>query len=119
MAKKETKSSKDKTSFFKSFKTELKKVIWPTPKQLLNNTLAVVAIVVIIGAIVFVLDVAFKSINEFGIEKVKEVISTNTSEENSVVENTTQDSNETENVSTESNTNSEENTQLNKETVNE
>lgn len=106
MAKKETKSSKDKTSFFKSFKTELKKVIWPTPKQLLNNTLAVITIVVIIGTIVFLLDIAFKSINEFGIEKVKEVISANTLEENSAVDNN-------ENSSTETNISLDENTQSN------
>lgn len=112
MAKKETKSSKDKTSFFKSFKTELKKVIWPTPKQLLNNTLAVIAIVVIIGTIVFLLDIAFKSINEFGIEKVKEVISANTLEENSAVDNN-------ENSSTETNISLDENTQSNNQSVNE
>ena len=37
MAKKNEKNIKDKTSFTKKFKAELKKVIWPTPKQLLNN----------------------------------------------------------------------------------
>ena len=42
MAKKENKSakkenSKNKKSFFKDFKAELKKVVWPTPKQLFNN----------------------------------------------------------------------------------
>ena len=59
MAKKETKTnkkvnSKNKKSFAKDFKAELKKVIWPTPKQLLNNTIAVVTIVLITAAIVFV-----------------------------------------------------------------
>ena len=47
MAKKELKNQKDKTSFAKSFKAELKKVVWPTPKQLFNNTVAVLAIVII------------------------------------------------------------------------
>ena len=32
------KQSKDKKHFMKDFKAELKRVIWPTPKQLLNNT---------------------------------------------------------------------------------
>ena len=45
MAKKEVKNNKDKTSFTKSFKAELKKVNWPTPKQLFNNTVALLAIV--------------------------------------------------------------------------
>ena len=57
MAKKEEKAVKEKNKenkvkkhFFKDFKAELKKVIWPTPKQLVNNTIAVVVIVVVIGA---------------------------------------------------------------------
>ena len=62
MAKKEEKNIKDKTSFMKSFKAELKKVSWPTPKQLFNNTVAVLAIVIITAAIVFVLDFTFESI---------------------------------------------------------
>ncbi len=83
MANKE--NSKNKKSFFKDFKAELKKVNWPTPKQLLNNTIAVVTIVIITAAIVFVLDVIFETLNKHGIEKVKEVIVT----ENEVVENNT------------------------------
>ena len=56
MAKKENKAKKH---FFKDFKAELKKVIWPTPKQLANNTTAVVAIVLLTAIIVFALDVVF------------------------------------------------------------
>ena len=81
MAKKEPKAinkkekkSKDKTSFFKSFKAELKKVSWPTPKQLVNNTTAVIVIVLILAAIVFVLDLSFEAVNKYGIDKVKEVV---------------------------------------------
>ena len=36
------KQSKETKHFFKDFKAELKRVIWPTPKQLLNNTVAVI-----------------------------------------------------------------------------
>ena len=58
MAKKEAKANnkenaKNKKSFWKSFKAELKKVTWPTPKQLANNTSAVIAIVVLTAIIVF------------------------------------------------------------------
>ena len=87
--KKEIKNNKDKTSFMKSFKAELKKVIWPTPKQLFNNTVAVLVIVLVTALIVFVLDVAFESMNKYGIDKVKEVIS------NSVVNEVTDAENET------------------------
>ena len=52
MAKKETttkkkENNKNKKSFFKDFKAELKKVIWPTPKQLVNNTVVVITLVLI------------------------------------------------------------------------
>lgn len=92
MAKKEIKTnkkenSKNKKSFFKDFKAELKKVVWPTPKQLINNTVAVITIVLITAIIVFVLDLAFEFANKQGIERVKEVITssntTNTSDNKS------------------------------------
>ena len=97
MAKKEAKTNKkennkNKRSFFKDFKAELKKVVWPTPKQLLNNTVAVVTIVLITAAIVFVLDIAFETLNKHGIDKVKQVIGTN----NTVSENTTAENTSTE-----------------------
>ena len=92
MAKKETKTNKkentkNKKSFSKDFKAELKKVVWPTPKQLLNNTVAVITIVLITAAIVFVLDFVFESMNKHGIDKIKTVIdNTSTSENTSVSE---------------------------------
>ena len=112
MAKKNEKNIKDKTSFMKKFKAELKKVIWPTPKQLFNNTVAVLAIVIITAVIVFVLDFTFESINKYGINKIKESISS--SQTNNTVENTETEQNEeaseetiTENTSNEENGNSE------------
>lgn len=84
--KKEIKSSKDKTSFMKSFKAELKKVVWPTPKQLFNNTVAVLTIVLITAVIVFVLDFAFESMNKYGIDKIKGVVTNSTT--NETVDNT-------------------------------
>ncbi len=69
--KENKKDVKNKRSFFKDFKAELKKVIWPTPKQLVNNTIAVVVIVVITAAIVFVLDVVFDLLNKYGINNLK------------------------------------------------
>ena len=65
------KETKNKKSFFKDFKAELKKVFWPTPKQLVNNTVAVVTIVVITAAIVFVLDVMFDLLSKYGINNLK------------------------------------------------
>ena len=112
--KKIKENSKNKKSFFKGFKAELKKVIWPTPKQLVNNTVAVITIVLLTTLIVFVLDLAFESMNKYGVDKLKEVISnTNSVTENATQDNTTSDntvasdnetSNTTEAQATEDNT---------------
>ena len=72
------KSVKDKSSFGKDFKAELKRVTWPTPKQLVNNTSVVIVIVLITAAIVFVLDVIFENINKYGVEGLKSVVTTTT-----------------------------------------
>ena len=87
MAKKEEKNIKDKTSFFKSFKAELKKVSWPTTKQLFNNTVAVIAIVLLTALIVFVLDFAFEAINTYGIDKIKSSVANTLATSNEVIEN--------------------------------
>lgn len=85
-------SNKEKRHFLKDVKAELKKVIWPTPKQLINNTLAVIASVIIVGVIVFLLDLCFEKINTFGIEKLKAVVQSSQNEEieNSVADDATE-----------------------------
>ena len=42
--------------WFREMKSELKKVVWPGSKQMINNTLIVLAAIVVIGAIVFLFD---------------------------------------------------------------
>lgn len=88
--KKDKKNNKDKRHFWKDFKAELKKVIWPTPKQLLNNTVAVVTIVLVTAIIVFALDMAFEALNKYGINKLKDAIESNpqTSQNNETENNT-------------------------------
>ena len=91
MAKNKEKDSKNKRHFFKDFKAELKKVIWPTPKQVVNNTIAVITIVLIVTAIVLVLDLAFEGLNTYGINKLKEAVSANNeTTQNETVDNTTE-----------------------------
>ena len=87
---KDNKNQKEKKHFFKDFKAELKKVIWPTPKQLVNNTVAVITIVIVIALIVFVLDFAFEKMNTYGINKLKEMVDS----KNSVTENIEQTTDE-------------------------
>ncbi len=42
--------------YFRELKSELKKVVWPTPKQVVKNTLIVLACVIVIGAFIWVFD---------------------------------------------------------------
>ena len=42
--------------WFKDMKSELKKVQWPTRKQTINNTLIVIACVVIVGIFIWIFD---------------------------------------------------------------
>ena len=74
MAKKEKKEAKQKNSYFKEMKAELKKVVWPTPKELFNNTVAVIGFVLIIAIIVFVLDFCCDNINKYGISRLQEKV---------------------------------------------
>ena len=107
MAKVE-KEKKEKKHFFKDFKAELKKVIWPTPKHVINNTTAVITIVLITALIVFMLDLTFETLNTHGVDKLKSIVSKeegNVLDEN-IVDNST-DSNTTDTNTTEENTVSE------------
>ena len=47
-------------TFWKETKSEVKKVVWPSPKQVLNNTLIVIAVVVMAAVFIGVVDAAFK-----------------------------------------------------------
>lgn len=90
--KKESKNSKMKKSFFKDVKAELKKVTWPTTKQVVNNTVGVIIIVIITAIIVFILDFTFKNFNEYVVNGVKTEVSKmsdeNTVSEGNVIDNT-------------------------------
>ena len=46
--------------FFKGVKSELKKVVWPTRKQLVHNTIMVVLLVVALSVIVLGFDMILK-----------------------------------------------------------
>ena len=46
-------------NYFKEVKSELKKVVWPSFKQVKNNTLIVIACVLIIGAFIWICDGIF------------------------------------------------------------
>ena len=113
MAKNENKNdNKVKKHFFKDFKAELKRVIWPTPKQLVNNTTAVVTIVIITAIIVFALDAVFDLGNKYGISKLQSIVNEKYNNTEST-KSTDDDSNETNTESTEDTSSTEENTSEN------
>ena len=85
MAKKEKEVKEKKTSYFKAMKSELKKVTWPTPKELINNTIAVISFVIIIALIVFILDTCFNEANK-GVTKLQEKVQSSFSTDTEAVE---------------------------------
>ena len=42
--------------YFRELRSELKKVVWPTPKQVAKNALVVVACVVVFGVFIWLFD---------------------------------------------------------------
>ena len=42
--------------YFRELRSELKKVVWPTPKQVLKNTLIVVVCILVVGAFIWLFD---------------------------------------------------------------
>ena len=61
-AKKSQKSEKKKGKMgnaWRGFKSEVKKIVWPSRKQVVKNTLVVIVVVVICAIIIGALDYAF------------------------------------------------------------
>lgn len=56
---KNKKSGNRIVKFFKEVKSEMKKVVWPSKKQVIKNTLIVIAAVVLIGVVIWALDLLF------------------------------------------------------------
>ena len=44
--------------YFRELRSELKKVVWPTPKQVVKNTLIVLACVLVVGVFMWLFDKA-------------------------------------------------------------
>ena len=42
--------------YFRELRSELKKVVWPTPQQVLKNALVVAACVIVVGVFIWVFD---------------------------------------------------------------
>ncbi len=69
---KSKKSDKSKESlikkasrFLRELKSEFKKIVWPSKKQVVNNTLVVIGVVLVMGIAIWILDFLF--IEGFGL----------------------------------------------------
>ena len=48
--------------YFRELRSELKKVVWPTPKQVAKNALVVVACVVVFGIFIWLFDLVAQTL---------------------------------------------------------
>ena len=46
--------------FLKELKSEISKIVWPTPKQVLNNTIVVIVVVILSAVFIGLVDALFK-----------------------------------------------------------
>lgn len=44
------------TRYFREMKSELKKVVWPTRKQVIRNTIVVILVVLVVGILIWLFD---------------------------------------------------------------
>jgi len=55
-AKRKIKGSNRFAKWFREMRSELKKVVWPTPKQIVNNTLVSLAVMAVSAVAIWALD---------------------------------------------------------------
>jgi preprotein translocase subunit SecE len=55
--------------YFRELRSELKKVTWPTPKQVLKNTLIVLACVIVVGVCIWMFDY----VAQFGVDGLRSI----------------------------------------------
>ncbi len=56
--------------YFRELKSELNKVVWPTPQQVLKNTLIVLACVIVVGVFIWLFD----TVAQFGINALIDAV---------------------------------------------
>ncbi len=56
------KAKRDTFKWFRELKAEFKKIVWPTGKQLKNNTIVVFAMVIAMSAAIALVDWGFKTV---------------------------------------------------------
>ncbi|MCI8934008.1 MAG: preprotein translocase subunit SecE [Clostridiaceae bacterium] len=59
-----SRAGKGISKWFRELVSEGKKVVWPTWKQVVNNTLVVIGCILVVGVFVWALDIAFATIRD-------------------------------------------------------
>ncbi len=81
------KSGKNFTSFFSGMKAEVKRILWPDRKRLIQSTATVIAIVVIAAAILFIVDTVLgQTLEAVGFYTPAQVVVETTAAETTAVE---------------------------------
>ena len=75
------KEAKEKNRFGKEFKAEIKKIVWPSRKELFANSVVVIGSVLIVSVIIFLLDLGFNELTNLEIKAISG------NKENTTVEN--------------------------------
>ena len=55
-AKRKIKGSNRFAKWFREMRSELKKVVWPTPKQIINNTLVSLSVMAVAAIVIWAID---------------------------------------------------------------
>ncbi|MCL2486031.1 MAG: preprotein translocase subunit SecE [Oscillospiraceae bacterium] len=56
--------------WFREIKSEIKKITWPSGKEVFNNTVVTLVLVVLLGAVIWVADFGLNSMRDFLLSKV-------------------------------------------------
>ena len=103
MAKEKDNKVNNNKRFMKDVRSELKKVTWPTSKQMVSNVSAVIVIVLVTAIIVFCLDLVFGAVNKAEVDALKSAKAQNQSQiqviDDSTIEGTETNSSENDNES--------------------
>ncbi len=54
-----TRAGQTVSKWFRDFKSECKKIVWPSRKHVINNTLVVIGFAIAVMILVYILDVSF------------------------------------------------------------
>lgn len=68
-AKKSAKKQNKVVKYFRDLKAEIKKVVWPSKKQIVNNTVVVLVALTLSSAVLFGVDLGLKTLVEFILNK--------------------------------------------------